>query len=93
MVSVVKRDGRREEFVPEKIVVSAVKAGAPPDEARRIAQAVERVVHEEISTEEVRRRVLEQLRGRNVRWEQNWLVYDRAIKKRETQEIAQPAAR
>jgi transcriptional repressor NrdR len=93
MASVVKRDGRREEFVPEKIVASAVKAGAPPEEARRIAQAVERVAHEDLSTDEIRRRVLEQLRDRNAAWEQNWLMYDRAVKKREKQEIAQPPAR
>ncbi|NMC88441.1 MAG: ATPase, partial [Methanomicrobiales archaeon] len=36
MVSVVKLDGRREPFVREKITVSAMKAGAPPEEAREI---------------------------------------------------------
>lgn len=93
MVDVVKRDGRREPFVPEKITVSAVKAGAPLEDARRIAQAVERVAHDGISTDEIRRRVLEQLRDQNAGWEQNWLVYDRAVKKRETAEIPQPVAR
>ncbi len=93
MVSVVKRDGRREEFVPEKIVASAVKAGAPPKDARRIAQAVERVAYEDIPTDEIRRRVLEQLRDQDPAWEQNWLMYDRAVKKRETREIAQPVSR
>ena len=41
MVKVVKRDGRMEEFIPEKIVVSVLKAGAPPDVARMIAKKVE----------------------------------------------------
>lgn len=31
---------------------------------------------------EIRRRVLEQLHDRNPEWEENWLVYDRAVKKR-----------
>jgi transcriptional repressor NrdR len=34
MVKVLKRDGREEEFIPEKIVVSILKAGAPVDVAR-----------------------------------------------------------
>jgi hypothetical protein len=34
MIKVTKRDGRVEEFIPEKIVVSAVKTGAPVDLAR-----------------------------------------------------------
>ncbi len=90
MVDVVKRDGRREPFVPEKITVSAVKAGAPPEEARRIAKAVERVARDGISTDEIRRRVLEQLRDQNRTWEQNWIIYDQAVKKRTEQEIPQP---
>ncbi|RXE56457.1 ATPase [Methanoculleus taiwanensis] len=93
MVDVVKRDGRREPFVPEKITVSAVKAGAPLEDARRIAQGVERAAHDGISTDEIRRRVLEQLRDQNAGWEQNWLVYDRAVKKRKAAEIPQPVAR
>ncbi|RLF63257.1 MAG: ATPase, partial [Thermoplasmata archaeon] len=28
---VVKKDGREEEFIPEKIVVAAVKSGAKPE--------------------------------------------------------------
>jgi hypothetical protein len=37
MIKIKKRDGRKEQFVPEKIVVSAIKSGAPPDFARTIA--------------------------------------------------------
>ncbi|KUG20987.1 hypothetical protein ASZ90_009269 [hydrocarbon metagenome] len=82
MVDVVKRDGRREAFVPEKVVVSAMKSGAPPEEARGVAGAIEREAHEGMTTEEIRSRVLEELRGRNPEWERNWLVYDRSVKKR-----------
>ncbi|MEM4462518.1 MAG: ATP cone domain-containing protein, partial [Candidatus Bathyarchaeia archaeon] len=41
MITVVKRDGRREEFIPEKIVVSCLKSGASLDSARKIAKIVE----------------------------------------------------
>ena len=41
MIKVKKRDGRKEQFVPEKIVVSAIKSGAPPDFARTIAHDIE----------------------------------------------------
>jgi len=60
---VIKKDGRKEEFIPEKIVVSAVKSGAPPEEARKIAKKVESVEKEEIETKEIRNIVLEELKG------------------------------
>ncbi|MEG3056468.1 MAG: ATP cone domain-containing protein [Methanoculleus sp.] len=82
MVSVVKLDGRREPFVREKITVSAMKAGAPPEEAREIGETIERSAYDGMPSGEIRQRVLEQLRGRNPEWEGNWLMYDRAVKKR-----------
>lgn len=82
MAMVRKRDGSQEPFIPEKMVVSAVKAGAPPDYAREIAREIERNAGGEVSTDELRRQVLEKLRSRNPEWERNWLVYDEAVKKR-----------
>lgn len=35
---VIKKDGRKEEFIPEKIVVSAIKSGASVNKAREIAK-------------------------------------------------------
>ena len=46
MVDIVKVDGRREPFVREKVTVSALKSGAPPEEARAIGEAVERVAYD-----------------------------------------------
>lgn len=82
LVDIVKVDGRREPFVREKVTVSALKSGAPPGEARAIGEAVERVAYDGMPSGEIRRRVLEQLRDRNPEWEENWLMYDRAVKKR-----------
>ena len=82
MVRVKKRDGRSEDFIAEKVVVSMVKSGAPADVAREIAENIEAEVHEGISTRDIKRRVLEELRKKNPEWEENWLVYDRSVKKR-----------
>jgi len=84
MVKVTKRDGRVEEFIPEKIVVSAVKTGAPVDLARQIARDVEKTAKDKTSTVEIRKKVLEELRSKKPEYEQNWLVYDRSVKKRTT---------
>lgn len=66
----------------EKVTVSAMKTGAPPEEAREIAEAIEREAYDGMPSQEVRRRVLEHLRDRNPEWEENWLMYDRAVKRR-----------
>ena len=82
MVKVTKRDGRTEDFVIEKVVVSMVKWGAPADFAREMAKSIEAEVHEGISTRDIKRRVLEELMKENPEWEENWLLYDRSVKKR-----------
>jgi 2-phosphoglycerate kinase len=89
-VKVRKRDGRLEEFVPEKLVVSALKAGATPEAARKIALIVTaRVLEEgkeEVSAKELTRMMLELLRRENEEWYRNWIVFDRAVKRRRTEE-------
>ncbi|AGB03775.1 ATP cone domain-containing protein [Methanoregula formicica] len=82
MVQVTKRDGRKEPFVPEKIVVSMVKTGAPADYARKTAQDIAKDAVDSITTREIRKRSLAALREKNPDWERNWLVYDGAVKKR-----------
>ena len=91
MVDVVKADGRREPFVREKVIVSALKSGAPPEDARAIGEAIERVAYDGMPTGEIRRRVLEQFHDRNPEWEENWILYDRAVKKRAAAIAAPPA--
>ena len=84
MVVVIKRDGSKEEFIKEKVVVSCLKAGATLEAARAIADEVEKRVSglEAISSRELRSMVLELLRARNEEWYENWLTYDRAVKRR-----------
>jgi transcriptional regulator NrdR family protein len=89
-IYVVKRDGRKEEFAYEKIVVSCMKAGAPLDVARKIAKITEAKLLEsgvsEISARELTKIVLELLRKENEEWYRNWLIFDKAVKKRRTEE-------
>ena len=79
---VTKRDGRVEPFVPEKIVVSMVKTGAPAAYARTIAQDIEKTATNGITTREIRTKAMAMLRAENPAWEKNWTVYDAAVKKR-----------
>ncbi|HDI75539.1 MAG: ATP-binding protein [Thermoprotei archaeon] len=86
MVKIVKRDGRVEDFVKEKIVVSCYKAGAPLDVAREIADEVEKKIHEGMSTDEIRELVLKELERRNPEWRGNFELYDILVKGRVTYE-------
>ena len=89
-ITVVKRDGSKEEFVPEKIVVSCLKSGATVEAARKIAKIVEAKLLEkgasEVSAKELTRMILELLKKENEEWYRNWIVFDRAVKRRRTEE-------
>ncbi|MEM0317344.1 MAG: ATP cone domain-containing protein [Thermosphaera sp.] len=89
-ILVVKRDGSKEPFVYEKVVVSCLKAGATVDAARKIATLVTAKLiaadKSEVSAKELTKTVLELLRKENEEWYRNWIVFDRAVKKRRTEE-------
>ncbi len=90
MIEVVKRDGRREPFVYEKVVVSILKTGADIDVARKIAKIIEGELLandiKEISAKELTKRILELLKKENEEWYKNWIIFDRAVKRRKTEE-------
>jgi len=90
VITVVKRDGSREEFVHEKIVVSCLKSGATVEAARKIAKIVEAKLLEkgasEVSAKELTRMILELLKKENEEWYKNWIIFDRAVKRRRTEE-------
>ena len=86
---VVKRDGSEEEFIPEKIVVSCLKSGATILTARNIAKIVEaRILEkklEKITSKELTGWILELLKKENEEWYRNWIIFDRAVKRRDTE--------
>jgi transcriptional regulator NrdR family protein len=79
--TVIKKDGRKELFIKEKIIVSAVKSGAPPEIARKIADKIEKHPEESIKTKWVRKKVLDELKYHNPEWPKKWLYFDKRIKK------------
>ncbi|MEM1645601.1 MAG: ATP cone domain-containing protein [Ignisphaera sp.] len=89
-ITVVKRDGSKEPFVYEKIVVSCLKAGAPVDIARKIATLVTaKLIAEnktDVTAKELTKLVLDLLRKENEEWYRNWVIFDRAVKRRKTEE-------
>jgi transcriptional repressor NrdR len=89
-IYVIKRDGSREEFAYEKIVVSCLKSGATLDAARKIAKIVEAEIlksgKNEVTAKELTKMVLELLRKENEEWYRNWIIFDRAVKRRRTEE-------
>ncbi len=89
MIKVIKRDGSEEEFIPEKIVVSCLKSGATIEAARKIAKIIEgRILEKEldkVNALELTKWILELLRKENEEWYRNWIIFDKAIKRRDTE--------
>jgi len=79
--TVIKRDGKKEPFIKEKIVVSAVKTGAPIDLARRIADKIEKHPENEIKTAWIRKHILDNLKLHNPDWPKRWYNYDKNVKR------------
>ncbi len=82
MIQVKKQDGKTESFIPEKLIVSAIKSGATPDDARTMARKIESKLSGTIASTDLRSQMLSELRQKNAKLEENWLVYDRAVKRR-----------
>jgi len=79
--TVIKKDGRKEPFIKEKVIVSAVKTGAPIEVARSIADKIEQHPHDDIKTSWVRKHVLDELKLHNPDWPKRWLNYDKGVKR------------
>lgn len=82
----IKRSGEKEEFIPEKVIVSILKTGAPVEVARKIEKIIEGKLLEqgieEISTKDLMKMVLDSLKKENEEWYKNWIIFDAAVKKR-----------
>ena len=79
--TVIKKDGKKEPFIKEKIIVSAVKAGAPVEIAREIADKIDEHPEESIKTIWVRKKVLDELEYHNPDWPKRWLSFDKNVKR------------
>jgi len=79
--TVIKKDGRKEDFIKEKIVVSALKTGAPADVARTIADKIQKETNKDITTSDIRESVLHELHKHNPEWSKRWISYDKGIKR------------
>jgi len=79
--TVIKKDGRKEPFIKEKIIVSAVKAGAPVKIARDIAEKIEKHHEESIKTLWIKKQVTDHLALHNPDWPKRFLSYDKNIKR------------
>jgi transcriptional regulator NrdR family protein len=76
-VKVRRRNGRREDFVREKIVVAVFKAGGSVRRARLVAKQVERALsgNSVVATERIRSEVLDRLRRRDPKAYRGWMSY------------------
>lgn len=52
-MNVRKRDGRLEEFSKDKIIRTAIRSGLSAEEAKKVAEAVEKKIYDGITTDEV----------------------------------------
>ncbi len=83
-MKVLKENRRSEEFIPEKIVASIVKAGAPVEIAREIAKHAEERFssYPEIKSQEIREFTLSELKEKHSEAYENWISYERLVKKK-----------
>lgn len=81
-MDVKKRSGSTEVFMPEKIVVSAVKCGCPYETARDIASSLSSRSETMMESSQIREYVLSELRSRGqTSAAESWETYERTSKK------------
>ncbi|MEM4772695.1 MAG: ATP cone domain-containing protein [Candidatus Aenigmatarchaeota archaeon] len=85
-IKIKKRDGKVEDFIVEKIVVSILRSGADIKTARKIAYIVLGKILEknkkEISTKELTKIVLNLLKKENFMAYKNWIIFNKYLKKK-----------
>mgnify|MGYP001224243684 CR=1 FL=1 len=84
-----KQDGTLEAFMPEKVVVSIVKSGAPYEDARSIAASLSNRSKDVIKASEIREFVHSQLKSRGHNSSiTNWTNYETEMKQDRTESLA-----
>jgi transcriptional repressor NrdR len=78
-----KQDGTTEAFMPEKVVVSIVKSGAPYKDARSIADSLSRRSEKMMDSSEIRDFVHSELKSKgHADSVENWARYESEMKHR-----------
>lgn len=92
-IKVKKRDGKLEDFIIEKIVVSLLRSGADIHTARRIAYIVLGKILErnkkEISTKELTNQILKLLKKEDKNAYKNWIIFNKYLKKKKKEAEAE----
>jgi transcriptional regulator NrdR family protein len=84
-----KQDNTTEAFMPEKVVVSIVKSGAPYKDARSIADSLSRRSEKELSSSEIRDHVHRELKSKgHTASVKNWTKYEAEMKQNRTESLA-----
>lgn len=84
-----KHDGTLEAFMPEKVVVSIVKSGAPYEDARSIAEALSSRSEATMESSEIREFVHSQLQSKGHEASvESWLEYDAEMKPERAESLA-----
>ncbi|MCE4607290.1 MAG: ATPase [Desulfurococcales archaeon] len=81
-----KRDGRVEEYIPEKLVVSLIKNGLSPSAARAIENEIRGEIADKhtVSSIELAYHALSRVRKQGETLYQSWIYYDINHKRRRT---------
>ena len=78
LMEIKKRDGSTEIYMSEKVVVSAVKSGAPYEVAREIASSLSERSEATMKSSEIREYVLAELRSKGAASAaDSWESYDK----------------
>jgi len=89
LMQVRKQNGSTEAFMPEKVVVSIVKSGAPYEDARSIAASLSSRSDKEMSSSDIRDFVHSQLKNRGHKSSlESWKEYEREMKQSRTESLA-----
>ncbi len=81
LMEIKKRDGSTEIYMAEKVVVSAVKCGAPYEIAREIAGSLSERSEATMKSSEIREYVLTELRSKGAASAaDSWEAYDKKRK-------------
>ncbi|MEM5828233.1 MAG: ATP cone domain-containing protein [Candidatus Aenigmatarchaeota archaeon] len=85
-IKVKKKNGRMEDFIIEKIVVSILRSGADIITARKIAYIVLGKLLEkkkkEVSTKELTKLILDLLKKEDKNAYKNWIIFNKYLKKK-----------